>query len=210
MAFDFKKEYKNIYLPKEQPCIIDIPCIKYLMIDGTKDPNNNPSYQEAIEILYSISYTIKMSKNSNTLIDGYFDYVVGPLEGLWGITNDVLDFDNRDNWIWTLMIRVPDYVTEDVFSWAIENAKIKKPNLDYSRVRLENYVEGLCVQALHIGPYSSEPNTVNKMHEFMEKMDLIDDIYNGNRKHHEIYLSDPRKTQPDKLKTILRHPVIKK
>lgn len=205
--FDFKKEYKDLYLPKDQPMLVEVPNIPFIMVDGTGDPNNNASYQEAIEILYALSFTIKMSKMTGNEPRGYFEYIVPPLEGLWWISDDQFDFHQRNNWLWTSMIRQPEFVTQEVFDWAVTHVKKKKPHISFDRAKFASYTEGLCVQAMHIGPYVTEPETIAKMSEFIKRNNLIEDMISNARKHHEIYLSDPRKTAPEKMKTVLRHPV---
>lgn len=203
-AYDYKKEFKELYLPKQKPAVIDVPTMNFIMIDGRGDPNGS-EYEAAVNALYALSYTIKMSKKGSMQIPGYFDYVVPPLEGLWWISGGVFDFDRRDNWLWTSMIRQPEFVTPEVFDWACAECRRKKPDVDISQARLETFTEGLCVQILHVGPYADEPESLALMHQFMNEQDLVDEV--SKRKHHEIYLSDPRKTTPDKLKTVIRHPV---
>lgn len=203
--FDYKKEYKELYQPKNKPTIIEVPEMNFIMLDGKGDPNGE-KYKKVVETLYGVAYTIKMSYKNDKNIEGYFDYVVPPLEGLWWVDGDKFDLKERDNWLWTAMIRQPEFVTEEVLQWAIGALNKKKPELDTSKVRLEKFKEGLCVQSMHIGPYADEPATVLMMQEFMKENNLKDDT--GNiRKHHEIYLSDPRKADPLKMKTVLRHPV---
>lgn len=199
--FDFKKEYKDLYLPKNSPALIDVPKMRFIMVDGKGDPND-VQYQEAVPILYALSYTIKMSK---THPDGFFEYVVPPLEGLWW-TDGPFENASRNDWLWTAMIRQPDFVTQDVFEAAVEISKKKKPEIDVSKARLEDFTEGHCVQMMHIGAYSEEPANVKKMQEYIAAKNLRD-ATGKIRKHHEIYLSDPRKTALEKLKTVLRHPV---
>lgn len=203
--FDFKKEFKDLYLPKEKPMLIDVPDMYFIMIDGAGDPNS-ATYREAIEILYALSYTIRMSVKSGSEPDGFFEYVVPPLEGLWWIKGSAFSFDDRENWLWTSMIRQPEFVTTAVFQWAVEECRRKKPGLDGGKTRLESFQEGLCVQIMHIGPYADEPRSVDLMKAFMKEEGLLDQT-GSDRKHHEIYLSDPRKTAPDKLRTVIRHPV---
>ncbi|MHC1683825.1 MAG: GyrI-like domain-containing protein [Clostridiaceae bacterium] len=203
--FDYKKEYKELYQPKNKPSIIEVPEMNFLMLDGKGDPNGE-EYKKVVETLYGVAYTIKMSYKNDKNIEGYFDYVVPPLEGLWWVSGNKFDLKERDNWLWTAMIRQPEFVTEEVLQWAIGALNNKKPEIDTAKVRLEKFKEGLCVQSMHIGPYADEPKTVEMMQNFMEENNLKDDT--GNiRKHHEIYLSDPRKADPLKMKTVLRHPV---
>ncbi len=204
-ALDFKKQYKDLYLPKAEPVRVDVPEMPLLMLDGAGDPNGE-AYQQAVSALYALAYTIKMSKKGDVSFPGYVDFVVPPLEGLWWITGNVFDFDRRDNWLWTSMLRMPDFVDQDALALAKQLCAKKKPDVDVSRVRLERFTEGLCVQMLHIGPYATEPDTVAAMRAFMDKEGLKD-MTGDVRKHHEIYLSDPRTAAPDKMKTVLRHPV---
>lgn len=202
---DYKKDYKEFYLPKETPDVIDIPSMNFIMIDGAGDPNGD-EYQKAVQTLYALSYAIKMKGKD---LPGYCEYTVFPLEGLWYTDGGAFDFAERDNWLWISMIRQPDFVTPDILEWAVELTAKKKLELDLSKARFEAFTEGLCVQALHIGPYADEPATVEKIHIFMEQNGLSDAT--GNiRKHHEIYLSDPNKTKPEKINTVLRHPVERK
>ncbi len=204
-SFDFKKDLKELYMPKATPTLIDVPALQFIMVDGAGDPNGG-EYPKAVAVVYALAYTIKMSKMGTYKIDGYFDYVVAPLEGLWWITDEDFSFEKRDNWLWTSMMAQPDFVTADVFQWAKAEVKRKKPELDCSKARLEGFTEGLCVQMMHHGPYSEEPANVELMHRFMAEKGYKDDTGN-HRKHHEIYLSDPRKVLPEKMKTVLRHPV---
>lgn len=202
---DYKKEYKDFYMPKSKPSLIDVPAMNFIMIDGKGDPNGE-EYQKAVSALYALTFTIKMSKMNGNQPEGYFEYVVPPLEGLWWCSDGKFDFDRRDNWLWTSMIRQPEFVAEDVFKWAVSECSKKKPDIDVSRARFESFSEGLCVQLMHIGPYADEPESMEKINSFIDENGLIDEV--GNiRKHHEIYLSDPRRTTPEKLKTVLRHPV---
>lgn len=204
---DYKKKYKELYLPKPEPMLIEVPPIRFIMVDGEGAPEGT-LYQEALEILYALTYSIKMSKLSAAPPEGYFEYVVPPLEGLWDSRGGGYDPD-RNQWTWTLMIRQPDFVTEAVFGRAAEQAAKKKPDLDFRRARLNIYEEGLCVQMLHVGPFSSEPDSVDKMRAYMAEHGLSEDL-GPQRSHHEIYLSDLRKTAPEKMKTVLRHPVARK
>lgn len=207
--YDFKKEYKELYSPKK-PSIINVPKMNFIMVKGKGNPNTASEYKTAIEILYGLSYTIKMSKMGENQPVGYFDYVVPPLEGLWWFENDYFDgnvIDRKDEFVWIMMIRQPDFVTNEVLEIAKSILKKKKPNLDTSRSRLEEYQEGLCGQVIHLGAFDEEKATVAELEKFIEangyktKMD-------GLRQHHEIYLSDPRKTEQAKLRTIIRHPII--
>ena len=209
MAFDFKKEYKVFYLPKDAPSIVRVPRMNYLAIRGQGDPNEEGgAYQQAIGLLYGVAYTIKMSKKGDHRIKGYFDYVVPPLEGFWwqaGILG--VDYAHKESFHWISVIRLPDFVTRADYDWAIQEAT-KKKKTDYSSVEFWIYDEGLCVQCMHTGPYDDEPATVERMHRFMEAQGYTLDI-TEQRPHHEIYLSDARKTAPEKLKTVIRHPIRK-
>ena len=209
MAFDFKKEYKEFYLPKEVPSIVTVPKMNFIAVRGNGDPNKEDGqYKQAIGLLYGIAYTIKMSKKSNQKIDGYFDFVVPPLEGFWwqdGITG--IDYDHKENFNWISVIRLPDFVSRADFDWAVNEATVKKKQ-DFSDAKFFTYDEGLCVQCMHTGPYDDEPKTVDMMHRFMEDEGYVLDI-TKKRMHHEIYLSDVRKVLPNKLKTVIRHPIRK-
>ncbi|MDR2913935.1 MAG: GyrI-like domain-containing protein [Tannerella sp.] len=202
---DFKKEYKDLYLPKDKPVLVDVPEMTFIMVDGRGAPLHD-EYHQAIEILYGLTFTIKMSKMSGKQPEGYIEYVVPPLEGLWWCNEAPFDLHQRDSWLWTSMIRQPDFVTPAVFEWAMEQCRKKKPATNFAKARLEKFTEGKCVQIMHVGPYSEEPATVEKLHAFISERGLKN--MTGNvRKHHEIYLGDPRKTTPEKLKTVLRLPV---
>lgn len=207
MAFDYKKEYKEFYLPKNKPQIVDIPEMNFVAVRGKGDPNEeNGEYKKAMEILYGIAFTIKMSKMGDHRIDGYFDYVVPPLEGFWwqdGVSG--IDYQNKQNFQWISLIRLPDFVTKADFDWAVSEATVKKKK-DFSKAEFFTYKEGLSVQCMHMGPYDNEPETVAKMTEYALENGYETDITDC-RFHHEIYLSDARKTSPEKLKTVIRHPV---
>lgn len=208
---DYKKEYKDLYMPKNTPSIIDVPKMIFIMVDGKGNPNTSKEYENAMNVLYGLSYTVKMSKMGNNSIKGYFEYVVPPLEGFWDGEDgyfDGLNIVNKDKFIWTSLIRQPEFVTEEVYNWALEQLKKKKPELDYSKVRYEVLEEGKCVQIMHIGPYDTESESITKMNEFIAKNGYVNDFSNG-RRHHEIYLGDPRKTKPENLKTVIRHPIKK-
>lgn len=205
-VFDFKKEYKELYLPKDKPMILDVPTMNFIMVDGSGDPNHNPQFEQAVELLYSLSYTIKMSHKKGNQPEGFFEYVVPPLEGLWTIDGGEFSFENRENWVWTVMIRQPDFVTDEVFQWACEQASKKKSDLNTQLARFETLTEGLCAQILHIGPYSTEPETIEKLNTYISQHGYRDRFVEGG-KHHEIYLSDPRKSKPETMKTVLRHPI---
>ena len=207
MAFDYKKEYKEFYMPKDRPSIVSVPPMNYIAVRGKGDPNQEDGeYKQAIGLLYGIAYTIKMSKKGDHQIEGYFDYVVPPLEGFWwqdGVKG--VDYAHKDTFNWISVIRLPDFVTRDDFDWAISEAAKKKKE-DFSKVEFFTYEEGLCVQCMHLGPYDDEPATVEKMHAYMTGQGYELDI-TSDRLHHEIYLSDARKVAPEKLKTVIRHPV---
>ena len=206
---DYKKENKDLYSPKTVPSVIKIPEIVFLAIDGKGDPNETGGeYKNALEVLNGIQYTIKMSKKGASVPNGYFDYVVPPLEGLWWTLDNKVDFKNKSKFHWVSMIRLPEYVNKDVFKWACEEAS-KKKKINTEKAYLLKLNEGLCVQCMHIGSYDNEPKTLALIDDFINKNNLLKDI-NDKRKHHEIYLSDPRKTDPAKMKTVLRIPVKKK
>ena len=207
MAFDFKKEYKEFYMPKSKPGIVTVPSMNYIAVRGSGNPNQEDGeYKQAIGLLYGIAFTIKMSKKGDHEIDGYFDYVVPPLEGFWwqdGVEG--VDYAHKENFHWISVIRIPDFVTEDDSRWAAEETT-KKKKQNFSKVEFLTVEEGLCVQCMHIGSYDDEPATVTMMHEFMEQQGYELDI-TDKRLHHEIYLSDARKVDPEKLKTVIRHPI---
>ena len=207
MAFDFKKEYKQLYLPKNKPTIINVPKMNFIAVKGTGDPNlEDGDYQKAISLLYGIAYTIKMSYKTNYQIKGFFEYVVPPLEGFWwqeGIKD--VDYRYKENFCFIALIRLPDFVTKEDFDWAKEQATMKKKQ-DFSRVEYYTYDEGLCVQCMHIGSYDDEPQSVALMHQYIMQEGYELDI-SEQRYHHEIYISDPRKTASSKLKTVIRHPI---
>lgn len=210
MAFDFKKEYKEFYMPKDKPSIVTVPPMNYLAVRGHGDPNaEDGEYKEAIGLLYGIAFTIKMSKKGSRQIEGFFDYVVPPLEGFWwkdGVSG--VDYARKENFNWISVIRLPDFVTKADFDWAIEEATRKKKT-DFSKVEFMQVDEGLCVQCMHIGSYDDEPATVELMHQFMSEQGYELDI-NDTRRHHEIYLCDARKVAPEKLRTVIRHPIRRK
>jgi len=207
--FDFKKEFKDLYLPKNKPSIIDVPAMRFIMVNGKGDPNTSAFYKTALEVLYSLTYSIKMSKMGGNQPEGYFDYVVPPLEGLWWFEGESFNgsvMGRKDEFNWVMMIRQPDFVTPGVF----ENAKAvlskKKPHLDTTIARLEDFTEGLCAQIMHIGPYDNEQSTIETLEEFIKSQGYRTEM-SGLRQHHEIYLNDPNKTPPEKLKTVIRHPI---
>ncbi len=207
MAFDYKKEYKEFYMPKDKPSIIKVPKMNYIAVRGKGNPNEeNGEYKETIGLLYAIAFTLKMSYKGTHKIDGYFEYVVPPLEGFWwqdGVEG--IDYNKKEELNFISIIRLPDFVTKKDFDWAIEEAT-KKKKQDFSKVEFLTYDEGLCVQCMHIGSYDDEPTTVNLMHEYMKENGYELDI-TDKRYHHEIYLSDPRKCDVGKLKTVIRHPI---
>lgn len=209
---DYKKEYKDLYQPKTKPSIIEVPEMIFIAIDGEGNPNSCPEYKAAIEVLYGLSYAIKMSKMNGTQPAGYFEYVVPPLEGLWqvdGVDFDGMNVTDKDKFKWISMIRQPEFVTEEVFEQAKLVLKKKKTALDLSKARLMKMTEGLCVQIMHKGSYDDEPASIEQMKRFLDENGYIEDFSEG-RFHHEIYLSDPRKCSTDKLKTVIRHPIKKK
>ena len=209
MAFDYKKEYKEFYMPKSKPNIIEIPKMNYIAVRGKGNPNEeNSEYKQTIGLLYSIAFTIKMSYKTSHKIEGYFEYVVPPLEGFWwqkGIEG--LDYNKKEDMEFISMIRLPDFVTKEEFDWAINEATNKKKQ-DFSKGEYLTYNEGLCVQCMHIGSYDNEPTTIEMMEEYAEENGYEIDI-NKNRFHHEIYLSDPRRCAINNLKTVIRHPIKK-
>ena len=210
MPFDYKKEYKEFYLPKNKPGIITIPKMNFIAVRGKGNPNEEEGeYKEAMGLLYGIAFTIKMSYKTNYEIDGYFQYVVPPLEGFWWQKEaDGIDYAHKETFEWISLIRLPEFVTKEVFDWAIQEAENKKKK-DFSKVEFYTYEEGLCVQCMHLGSYDDEPKTIQLMDEYAKENGYEIDI-NKNRYHHEIYLSDPRKCNPDNLKTVIRHPIRKK
>lgn len=208
IPFDYKKEYKALYLPKEMPSIVEVPSMQYAAVRGHGDPNEpEGEYGRAVAVLYGISYTIKMSYKGSRKVDGFFEYVVPPLEGFWWMEGGApgVDYRNKSGFNWISIIRVPEFVTEEVFAWAKEEAQRKK-GIDTSLAELITVSEGLCVQCLHIGSYNEEPATVAKMDRYLLEQGYENDI-SDRRRHHEIYLSDPRKVSPERMKTVIRHPV---
>lgn len=207
MAFDFKKEYKELYAPKKGPSIVEVPPMRFVAVRGSGDPNYaEGAYQRAISVLYAISYTIKMSEKGSRQIDGYVDFVVPPLEGFWwqdGVEG--ADYSHKEAFNWISVIRLPDFVSREDFDWAVQEAT-KKKKVDCSVAEYLTIEEGLCVQCLHIGSYDDEPATVEAMHAHARECGYAIDL-TQERRHHEIYLSDARKVAPDKLKTIIRHPI---
>ncbi|MCH5249468.1 MAG: GyrI-like domain-containing protein [Lachnospiraceae bacterium] len=207
MAFDYKKEYKEFYMPKNKPEIIDVPEMNFIAVRGTGNPNIEGSeYKESIGLLYGIAFTIKMSKMGTHRIDGYFDYVVPPLEGFWwqeGIEG--IDYSKKDEFRFISLIRLPDFVTREDYEWAVAEAT-KKKKTDFSKVEFMTIKEGLCVQCMHVGSYDDEPATISLMDKFIRENGFEND-FSDKRLHHEIYLSDARRVAPEKLKTVIRHPV---
>lgn len=207
MAFDYKKEYKEFYLPPKTPEFIDIPSMNFAAVRGKGNPNEEDGeYKSSIGLLYGIAFTIKMSRLGSRKIEGYFEYVVPPLEGLWwqkGVSG--IDYSKKETFEWISMIRLPDFVKKEDFDWAVAEAT-KKKGLDFSRTEFFTYREGLCVQCMHVGPYDAEPATIEKMDAYAAERGYAVDI-GASRFHHEIYLGDPRRCDETKLKTVIRHPV---
>lgn len=205
--FDYKKEYKEFYLPPKTPGIITIPEINYLSVQGKGDPNEpEGEYKAAVGMLYAIAFTIKMSGRAGHKMDGYFSYVVPPLEGLWKMAGNVpIDYAHKENFEWRAMIRLPEFVTKEEFDWAVSEATEKK-QMNFSKVTYFTYQEGLCVQCMHIGSYDDEPATIQKMKAFLEEQGYAEDL-SEKRLHHEIYLSDPRRTAKERLRTVIRQPI---
>jgi len=199
---DFKKDYKDLYQPESTPSVIDVPEMTFIAVDGKGDPNTSAEYAAAIEALYGLSYAIKMSNKS------VLEYVVPPLEGFWSVNGAGSTTDNKDSFVWTALIRQPDFVTSEVFDAAKTSLAKKKPKLDISKARLERFAEGLCVQVMHLGSYDNEPATIATMEQYATKNGYAIDM-SDMRRHHEIYLSDPRKVAPKKLKMVIRHPIKK-
>ena len=207
MAFDFKKEYKEFYMPKGKPEIVTIPKANYIAVRGKGDPNDEGgAYQQAVGILYAVAYTLKMSDKTDHRIEGFFDYMVPPLEGFWwqdGV--DGIDYSDKSTFNWISVIRLPDFVTQKDFDWAVNTAQ-KKKRLDCSKAEFLTIDEGLCVQIMHIGPFDDEPATVSMMDAYLLENGYEND-FSDSRLHHEIYLSDARKVAPEKWKTVIRHPI---
>lgn len=199
MPVDYKKTEKDLYQPKNTPSVIDVPAMMFIAVDGKGNPNTNAEYAAAVELLYGLSYAIKMGNKS------VLEYVVPPLEGFWSVAGGAATTD-KDKFVWTMLIRQPDFVTAEVFGAARTALAKKKPNLDVTKARLEKFTEGLCVQVMHTGPYDDEPATVAALDRFAAENGYIIDI-DDTRRHHEIYLSDPRKVAPEKLRTVIRHPI---
>ncbi len=210
MAFDFKKEYKEFYLPKNKPEIVTVPTANYIAVRGKGDPNEEGgAYQQALGVLYAVAYTLKMSDKTDHRIEGFYDYVVPPLEGFWRQEGaDGIDYSDKSAFCWTSVIRLPDFITKADFDWAVETASRKK-KLDCSSAEYLTVDEGLCVQIMHVGAFDDEPATVARMDAWLEQNGYANDL-NESRLHHEIYLSDARKAAPEKWKTVIRHPIKKK
>ena len=210
MAFDFKKEYKEFYMPGKKPEIVEVPKANYIAVRGTGNPNEEGgAYQKAIGVLYAIAYTLKMSYKTDYRMEGFYEYVVPPLEGFWwqdGV--DGCNYERKEAFHWISVIRVPDFVKEEDFKWAVETAT-KKKKLDCSKAEFMTIEEGLCVQIMHIGAYDDEPASVELMNAYIEELGYVNDFASG-RLHHEIYLSDARKVMPEKRKTVIRHPIKKR
>jgi hypothetical protein len=207
MAFDYKKEYKEFYMPAATPGLVTVPPMNYIAVAGQGDPNAPDSeYKQSIGLLYGVAYTLKMSKMTDHRMDGYFDFVVPPLEGFWwqeGASG--MDYGRKEDFRFLSAIRLPDFVTPADVTWAVETATVKR-KMDFSPVQFCAMDEGLCVQCLHVGPYDDEPETVERMHRYMTEQGCVLDI-TDQRRHHEIYLSDARRVPPEKWKTVVRHPV---
>lgn len=210
MAFDFKKEYKEFYLPKNRPAIVTVPTANYIAVRGKGDPNEaGGDYQQAISVLYSVAYTLKMSYMGDHRIQGFYDYVVPPLEGFWwqeGVTG--VDYTRKSDFNWISVIRLPDFISQADFDWAVAEAARKK-KLDSSKAEFLTIEEGLCVQMMHLGPYDDEPKSVALMDAYIAGQGYENDL-TDRRFHHEIYLSDARRVPPEKRKTVIRHPIRKK
>lgn len=210
MAFDYKKEYKEYYMPKRKPEVVTVPSMNYIAVEGTGDPNEEGgAYKQSISVLYAIAYTIKMSKMGDHRMEGYFDFVVPPLEGFWwqdGVHG--IDYSNKAAFHWISVIRLPEFVTEEEFAWAVSEAERKK-GIDCSGAYFLNVEEGLCVQMMHVGSYDDEPASIALMDTYLEQNGYVNDI-NDTRLHHEIYISDARKVAPEKRKTVIRHPIKEK
>ena len=209
MAFDFKKEYKEFYLPKNKPEIVTVPKANYIAVRGKGDPNEvGGAYQQAISVLYAVAYTLKMSYKTDHKIEGFFEYVVPPLEGFWWQDGkDGIDYTDKASFNWISVIRLPEFITQKDFEWAVETAT-KKKKLDCSSAELMTIDEGLCIQIMHLGPFDDEPATIALMDEYLDKNGYVNDITN-TRLHHEIYLSDARRVVPEKWKTVIRHSIKK-
>ncbi len=209
MAFDFKKEYKEFYMPKDKPEIVNVPKANYIAVRGMGDPNEEGgAYQQAISILYAVAYTLKMSYKTEYKIKGFYEYIVPPLEGFWWQDNVAgIDASNKASFQWISVIRLPEFVTKEDFDWAVQTAS-KKKKMDCSSAEFLTIDEGLCVQMMHHGPFDEEPESVALMDAYLQENGYVND-FNENRRHHEIYMSDTRKVAPEKWKTVIRHPIRK-
>jgi len=207
---DYKKDYKDLYLPKTTPMLVEVGEMQFVAVEGKGNPNDeNGEYQRALEVLYGVQYMIKMSKKGTHVPNGYFDYVVPPLEGFWWLeNNEDFTFENKSEYCWISLIRLPEFADGQVFVWACQEVS-KKKKIDTTKAKFLKITEGLCVQCLHIGSYNDEQKTLKRMNDFVDENGLQCDM-NEARRHHEIYLSDPRKTEESKLKTVLRIPVKRK
>ncbi|MCM1542382.1 MAG: GyrI-like domain-containing protein [Blautia sp.] len=206
MAFDFKKEYKEFYMPKAKPEIVTVPKANYIAVRGKGDPNEEGgAYQQAIRILYAVAYTLKMSYRTDHRIEGFYEYVVPPLEGFW--PQKGVDYGNKSSFRWISVIRLPDFISKSDLAWAVETAG-KKKKMDCSCAEFLTIEEGLCVQIMHLGSFDEEPGSIALMDEFLEKNGYVNDM-SDTRWHHEIYMSDARKVPVEKWKTVIRHPIIK-
>lgn len=209
MAFDFKKEYKEFYMPKSKPNIINVPKMNYIAVKGKRNPNDEcGEYKQSISILYSVAYTLRMSYKTDYKIDGFFEYVVPPLEGFWWQNNiEGIDYSKKSEFKWISAIRLPDFISDSDFEWAVKTATEKK-GIDCSKAYFMTLEEGLCVQIMHIGKFDDEPKTIALMNDYLEQNGYVNDM-NSDRLHHEIYLSDVRKVVPERWKTVIRHPIKK-
>jgi len=209
MAFDFKKEYKEFYMPKNKPELVNVPKANYIAMRGKGNPNDEDgAYKQAIGVLYALAYTLKMSYKTDYRIEGFFDYVVPPLEGFWwqdGVEG--VDYSNKSTFCWISVIRLPDFITKNDFDWAVETAT-KNKKIDCRKAEFLTIDEGLCVQIMHIGSFDDEPATIEMMNRYLEENGYEND-FSEHRLHHEIYLSDARKVSPEKWKTVIRHPIKK-
>ena len=207
MAFDLKKEFKEYYQPKNKPEIVNIPSINYLAVRGSGDPNDETGdYKKALESLYAVAYTLRMSYKTDYKINGFYEYIVPPLEGFWWQDGtDGVNYADKTSFNWISVIRLPDFISGKDIEWAVRTAT-KKKKTDCSQVKFLTVNEGLCVQIMHIGPYDNEPVTVKLMDDYLAQNGYAN-VLNSERMHHEIYLSDPRKCLPEKMKTVIRHPV---
>lgn len=208
-TFDVKKALKELYQPPTRPTIVDVPAMTFLMVDGAGNPNDEAGdYVAAVQALYTVTYTIKMSPRAGRALEGFFAFTVPPLEGLWDFPIESFDGVHvpKDALVWTSLIRVPEFVTDEILDWARTAAARRRRDVDTSALRLDSWTEGRCVQIMHHGPYETEPVSVARMHEWAQSQGYAIDL-SPERRHHEIYLSDPRRTAPEKLKTVVRHPI---